>query len=80
MAVPPPPQLPSTLQELKQIKRAYNNDGVGTMEAFVKMRQSLKEKEQEAASNAEDNYAGVNKEPIDGKVPAEGMFLILKLW
>ena len=50
------------------------------MEAFVKMRQSLKEKEQEAASNAEDNDAGVYKEPTDGKVPAEGMFLILKLW
>lgn len=79
MVIPPPPPLPTGLHEFNQIKRAYNNDGVGTMEAFLKMRQSEKEQE-----TAEDNDADVNKEPTDGndstKVPTEGMFSILNLW
>ena len=73
--IPPPPPLPAGLQELNQIKRAYSNDGVGTMEAYLKLKESEK---QLKAGNGQGNDG--DKQPTDGNnittVPTdEGMYI-----
>ena len=75
--IPPPPPLPAGLQELNQIKRAYSNDGVGTMEAYLKLKESEK---QLKAGNGQGNDG--DKQPTGGNnittVPTdEGMYRTL---
>lgn len=43
--LPPPPPLPTDLQPFQQLKRA-DNDGIGTMAAYLSLRKSQQEKKE----------------------------------
>lgn len=43
--LPPPPPLPTDLGQFKKLKRAIDNDGVGTMGAYMALKKSQQELE-----------------------------------
>ena len=56
--LPPPPPLPTDLAQFKKLKRAMDNDGVGTMSAYMALKKTQLEQEATHVIDAEEEDLG----------------------